>query len=327
MVDQKGQAMAKRNCKRCGTALTEGAKFCTSCGASAPPPETSTAFAPETRPLPREQADPNIQQVPGRPSGRQEIRQTAIVLPGYDTEELSRPETAPPVEKRAATTETQAPVTSPQVQTTKAQRRSGRGRGVALFAALGVIVLAVGAYFLMRPRESSQSQSPDQLSDAAKPAASSQPTAQPTAPLTVAVAKEPTPPQPASILSEVKPTSKQAGDTESKSQPPREETKSVSQEAPAQKAADGTGAALHNLNQGIEYMSGGKYQEALQEFEYVRKLDPDNKSVYYLIGQTYHKMNQLERALDAYRQCTAGVYASVAQSNVKMLEKKLGKTN
>jgi len=73
-------------------------------------------------------------------------------------------------------------------------------------------------------------------------------------------------------------------------------------------------------------MSAGHYQEALREFGYVKSLDPGNKSVYYLIGQTYNKMGQPERALEAYRQCTSGVYASVAQNNVKLLEKKLGKT-
>lgn len=92
------------------------------------------------------------------------------------------------------------------------------------------------------------------------------------------------------------------------------------------KDADGTGAATHNLNQGIAYLGAGRYQDALREFEYVKTLDPGNKNVYYLIGQAYHKMNQLERALEAYRQCTSGDYTSVAQRHVRTLEKKLGKT-
>jgi tetratricopeptide (TPR) repeat protein len=74
-------------------------------------------------------------------------------------------------------------------------------------------------------------------------------------------------------------------------------------------------------------MESGRSQEALQEFESMKKLDPGNKDVYYLIGRTYQQMNQLERALEAYRQCTSGVYASVSQSAVKLLEKKIGKVN
>ena len=74
-------------------------------------------------------------------------------------------------------------------------------------------------------------------------------------------------------------------------------------------------------------MYAGQYQEALREFESIKKLDPGNKDVYYLIGLTYFKMNQLEHAIEAYRQCTSGVYASVSQSAVKNLEKKVGKVS
>jgi len=74
-------------------------------------------------------------------------------------------------------------------------------------------------------------------------------------------------------------------------------------------------------------MNSVRYQEALREFEYVKKLDPGNKDVYYLIGFTYYKMNQLEQAIEAYRQCTSGKYASVSQSAVKNLGKKVGKVN
>jgi Flp pilus assembly protein TadD len=74
-------------------------------------------------------------------------------------------------------------------------------------------------------------------------------------------------------------------------------------------------------------MNAGRGQEALREFELVKKLDPANKNVYYLTGLTYQKMNQLDRALESYRQCTSGVYASVAQNATKMLEKKLGKVS
>ncbi|HMB27026.1 MAG TPA: tetratricopeptide repeat protein, partial [Blastocatellia bacterium] len=70
-----------------------------------------------------------------------------------------------------------------------------------------------------------------------------------------------------------------------------------------------------------------RYQEALAEFERVKKIDPGNKDVYYVIGLTYFKMNQLEQAIEAYRQCTSGVYATQSQTNLKNLEKKVGKVN
>ena len=94
-----------------------------------------------------------------------------------------------------------------------------------------------------------------------------------------------------------------------------------------QKAAGGPPSAEQSLNQGKTFYNERRYQEALAEFERVKKIDPANKDVYYLMGLTYFKMNQPGQALEAYRQCTSGVYASVSQSAVKNLEKKVGKVN
>lgn len=74
---------------------------------------------------------------------------------------------------------------------------------------------------------------------------------------------------------------------------------------------------------GINHMNSGRFQEALAEYESMKRLDPGNKDVYYLMGLTYGKMNQLDKALESYRQCTSGTYVGVAQSAVKNLEKKL----
>src|SRR5262249_26032463 len=101
-------------------------------------------------------------------------------------------------------------------------------------------------------------------------------------------------------------------------------TQATSQE---KQPSGGTISAENNLKQGITYMNAGQYQEALREFESVKKLEPGNKDVYYPIGLTYQKMNQLGQALEAYRQCTSGVYASVSERAVKNLEKKVGKVN
>jgi tetratricopeptide (TPR) repeat protein len=86
-------------------------------------------------------------------------------------------------------------------------------------------------------------------------------------------------------------------------------------------------SAAEHKRQGIDHMNGGRYPEALREYEYVRKLDPGNKDVYYLMGSTYQRMNQLEQAIQAYRQCTSGDYVAVSQSAVKNLEKKIGKVS
>ena len=94
-----------------------------------------------------------------------------------------------------------------------------------------------------------------------------------------------------------------------------------------QQAAGGPPSAEQSLKQGKEFFEVARYQEALAEFERVKKIDPANKDVYYLIGLTYFKMNQLEQAIEAYRQCTSGVYATQSQTNVKNLEKKVGKVN
>jgi hypothetical protein len=308
--------------------LTEGAKFCTSCGASAPLAETTAVYAPETRPFPIAQADPIAQPDQGYAGGTEDLRQTASPVSNYNTEEMPQPVITAPVEERAATVGIEAPVTRPQTMPAAARQVSGGRKGLAAVVALGLVVLAAGAYFLAGSpglNGFSETQASIQLADAASPAASAQPTVQPS----IAVEKAQTTPQPDPTIGEVKPAAKQSNEAESKSQSQqaRGEEKSAAQAAQEKKGASGTGAAEHNVNQGIEYMSGGKYQEALREFEYVKKLDPENKNVYYLIGQAYHKMNQLNQALDAYRQCTSGMYASVAQSNVKMLEKRLGKTN
>ena len=86
-------------------------------------------------------------------------------------------------------------------------------------------------------------------------------------------------------------------------------------------AAGGTSAAEHKARESITWNSAAT-RRALQEFEYVKKLDPGNKDVYYLIGLTYKKMNQLERALEAYRQCTSGQLRFRVSERREMLEKK-----
>jgi hypothetical protein len=96
------------------------------------------------------------------------------------------------------------------------------------------------------------------------------------------------------------------------------------QQTPAKPAQAPIGiSAAEHQKQGADYLNKRLYHEALREFDVVKRLDPGNKDVYYLIGSAYSGLNQLEQALEAYRQCTSGTYITVAQNAVKNLEKKL----
>lgn len=334
--------MTKRSCKQCGRALTKGARFCTSCGAIVGAAETGGVLSLETRPFTREQTDPapprNIDVTEELPSPRKPPSE-------YETEEIPQRRVTAPVGEISTSSVVGAPSTQPQIKLTEsasAHQPSGGRKGLLLAAALGAVALALGSFFFVNSRLSSETSETDQTAEAAEsvtpiPDASHQsvepsvkPSVEPSVKPSGGDADNPaqsqTGPQLATAPGETRSTANQSSLAEKKSPEVRIESKPAPTASQANKVADGTGAASHNLNQGIRYMNTGQFQEALREFEYVRKLDPGNKSVYYLIGQTYHKMDQLERALEAYRQCTSGVYASVAQSNVRMLEKKLGKT-
>jgi tetratricopeptide (TPR) repeat protein len=206
---------------------------------------------------------------------------------------------------------------------------------LATAAALGVVAMAAASFFFINSRRPPEAQAGTQPVDKAAPAASTRPVAQQpnqqanqqpdqqsgannqTQPQTM--------PQSGPAIGEVKSPAGHNSQAVSNQQ-----RQAAAKPAPAtsqeKQPADGTVSAENKLNQGITYMNAGRYQEALGEFESVKKLDPGNKNVYYLIGQTYQRMSLLEHALEAYRQCTSGNYASVAQNAVKRLEKQVGKT-
>lgn len=68
-----------------------------------------------------------------------------------------------------------------------------------------------------------------------------------------------------------------------------------------------------------------RFQDAIQVYEKARRASPGNVDVYYLLGSAYHRSGEITKALEAYRQCTSGVYAAVAANHVKKLAKKHGK--
>ncbi|MBI3951682.1 MAG: zinc-ribbon domain-containing protein [Acidobacteria bacterium] len=76
-------------------------------------------------------------------------------------------------------------------------------------------------------------------------------------------------------------------------------------------------------HEGDQLLNTGRYQEALLVYEKIQRLDPENKDVFYLMGQAHQKLGQPLLALQAYRQCTSGPYAALAEQHVRMLEKRL----
>jgi tetratricopeptide (TPR) repeat protein len=200
-------------------------------------------------------------------------------------------------------------------------------------AALSVVALAAASFFFINSRRPSEAQVGTQTAAQAELSRSTQPVAQQSNQ------------QPDQQLGQ-QPGANNQAQPQTRSQPTGEvkspaiqnaeaasnqQRQGVAKPTPAtpqeQQAAGGPAGAEQSLNQGKTFLNGRRYQEALAEFERVKKFDPANKDVYYLIGSAYHGMNQPERALEAYRQCTSGVYASVSQSAAKNLEKKVGKVN
>jgi len=246
--------------------------------------------------------------------------------PDYDTEEMPKTRSTARVEEKSTIALADRNDSRPQIQSAPVSQPSSGHRGFLVAVALGMLVLGAGLFLFINSRRSSELQAANLPGDEAKPLASPQPSAQPSVePSAVAITQSQ--PQSVPTIDQAKSPATQKGGTESQTSRVNSESKPTPASPQENKSADGNGAAVHNFNQGIAFMNSGRYQDALREFEYVKKLDPGNKSVYYLIGQTFHKMGQLDQALGAYRQCTAGPYASVAQSNVRNLERRTGKTN
>jgi hypothetical protein len=317
--------------------------------AIAPPSKDQTAFAteviPAITPPSKDQTAFATEVIP------------AITPPSYETEEMPRTVITAQVEGKATEVIEAAPTTVKQSQKKQtksakknqpsAQQPAGQPGGrkkLALAAAIGVaagLALVAAAFFIVNSRSGPEVQAGTQTIDKVEPSTSAQPIPpqanqqasqqasqqlnQPSGAGANNQAQSQTRPQTGSSIGEVK--SPAVSNNESASNPQQQAAAKPTPTPPQEKqAAAGTSAAEHKA-QGISYLSSGRYQEALQEFEYIKKLDPGDKDVYYLFGSTYLKMNQLERALEAYRQCTSGPYVSPSQYQVKVLEKKIGKVN
>jgi tetratricopeptide (TPR) repeat protein len=254
----------------------------------------------------------------------------------YNTEEMPQVGITGRAEGRATAVVADAPITQSQAKHAEpapANRPSNSRKKLAIAAALVVVPLAAAAFFFINSRRPPADQVGTQTAAQAEPARSTQPVAQQSnqqpnqqldqQPGANNQVQPQTRPQP---TGEVKPSAIHNG--EAASNPQRQgAAKPMPANPQEQQAAGAPLSAEQSLSQGKKFFGERRYQEALAEFERYKKLDPDNKDVYYVIGLTYQKMNQLGQALEAYRQCTSGQYASVAQGHVKSLEKKVGKVN
>ena len=319
--------MTKKFCRQCGAALTKaGAKFCTTCGVTVDGADTDDVASQETAGLPGE---PTVQTVPAT-----EALPASKSPSNYNTEEMEQVGITGRAEGRATAVVADAPITQSQAKPAEAapaNRPTNGRKKLAMAAALGVVALATASFFFINSRRPPETQVGSQTATQAEPAGSTQPGAQqPNQQLgqqpgagANAQAQPQTQPQP---TGEVK--SSAIHNAESASNQQRQGAAKPTPAPPQeQQAAGGPPSAEQSLKQGKEFFEVARYQEALAEFERVKKIDPANKDVYYLIGLTYFKMNQLEQAIEAYRQCTSGVYATQSQTNLKNLEKKVGKVN
>jgi tetratricopeptide (TPR) repeat protein len=203
-------------------------------------------------------------------------------------------------------------------------------------AALGAVaLLATASFFFVKSRRAPEVQAGTQPAGQAEPSVSPQPAAQQ---LNQQANQQPDQQSSAGANNQAQQQTRPQQNGEVKSPAVRNDESASNQQRQAaakptpatpqeQQAAGAPPNLEQSLNQGKTFLNQHRYQEALAEFARVKNLDPANKDIYYLIGSAYHGMNQVEQALEAYRQCTSGDYASVSRDAVKRLEKKVGKVN
>jgi uncharacterized Zn finger protein (UPF0148 family) len=340
--------MTKNYCRKCGNALTKaGAKFCTTCGATVDGAETDDITSQETADLPGKQTAQTVAATEVLPASKPPSNYSTEEMPQVGITARAEERSTEVIEVIAPAPVTQSPKKQkkpakekqPSVQQVGGQPggQPGERKKLAMAAALGgvaVVALAAASFFFVNSRRAPEVQAGTQPAGQAEPSGSPQPAQQ----LNQQANQQPdqqsgagannqtqqqTRPQP---IGEVK--SPAVRNDESASNQQRQAAAKPTPATPQeQQAAGGPTSAQQSLIQGKTFLNQRRYQEALAEFDRVKNLDPSNKDVYYLIGSAYHGMNQLEQALEAYRQCTSGDYASVSRDAVKKIEKKVGKVN
>ncbi len=311
-------------CQECGNVSDQQMNFCRKCGAPAPTVTLATmpvnAMGAQAT---QEMGQIGTDALKTNPPTRQ-----IVELDPLDTWEPTKAVAAP------AATEVlpSAPFGAPAAAPPTAAPKSKKGIFIAVAAAL-LLALAGGGWFLMNRSSAPPSDTPALV--ASNPVVETNPAA---APLLSPAAEAPeaavTVSNPVSTATVVnaKPVASVKAENKTNSNalpsPNPQVAATVTASEPAKPEPEKVAPAENNASwteQGNRLASAGQFQEAIQLYEKARRANPGNADVYYLIGSAYHRSGDLTNALEAYRKCTSGNYASVAANHVKNLEKKLSK--
>ena len=313
-----------RFCTSCGTELADGAKFCRQCGAVIEPLPQAREIDPfKTQFEPTERLDEK--------SAMDLLHKakTEVIPPERDIRTVPMPPTVP--------TEAQPIKGTGSVPGAVRTTPLGNGRKwIALGVPAALLIVLSGAFFFFNYRNSSAEPTDGLAVASPTPEA---PTPAPTASTTEQPVESPSPEAP-NARPTGKPDSPQARSTPAPAQPAPTTampTPTPIPVQPIQRPANGAApinpayatpeikskpaaTAADHWRTGVEFLNAGRAGEALREFEQARRLAPGNPDLFYLIGNAYQQMGRREEALAAYRQCTSGVYATVAQNHVRRLE-------
>lgn len=276
-------------CESCGNELSKQVKFCTRCGVAVPQAQSYETNVYATEPLSADEETAAVQNTEALVPDMEEFPPSSV-----STGKVSHPTAG----------RLKTPMTVSGVSTSPIRSKSSKTPATIIALLLIAVVAAVGIYFAT-----------------GNPSTTTEAVASPT-PISV-----PTPgetPQPISSATpgvQVSPqeTAGKAVDTTA------EKTKTpagLSANPTGNNDASGLLTAADHIKLGVNAVNPSA---ALAEYQQALKLDPANTDVHYLMGLAYQQLGQLDQALDAYRQCASGKYASVAAQHVKKLEKDLKK--
>lgn len=72
-------------------------------------------------------------------------------------------------------------------------------------------------------------------------------------------------------------------------------------------------------DQGVRALTAERFAEALRIFQQASKADPANPDLAYLTGVALEGTNQVGAAIDAFRACRGGQYASQARDHIGLM--------
>ncbi len=67
------------------------------------------------------------------------------------------------------------------------------------------------------------------------------------------------------------------------------------------KGAGAQDAATSGMSQGVELFQSGQYNEALSVFQGIVTSEPENSRAWFLLGNSFEKLGQIQQAQDAYK--------------------------